>query len=190
MSIIINNNINLSFDYYGNLYVNDTFQLNIENDNKLCLDKGDYHIIETSSKPKVLNIQQKHSTLLHDKITNENSSEEENYYPENSYDEISTDEEINEDNIKQYGQDNHKFVFKHDFPDNTIVNNRNDGDIMSLYDTYIYNGEQLVVKSCSPDNSSIYVLKIYYNGDVYFRQIGSSEKLYKFHVSDDNVEIK
>jgi hypothetical protein len=40
---------------------------------------------------------------------------------------------------------------------------------MALYDTYIYDSNnQLIFKSNSPDDSSIYRLKLYPNGDLYF----------------------
>lgn len=118
------------------------------------------------------------------------------YYPEdndhldnnNDNDNDSDGTEIyDEDNIKMYGQSNLQFSFWTQNIENDIdINERVNGDIMALYDTYIYdNNDNLIFKSSSRDASSIYRIKIYQRGDIFFRPIGYKEMKYKIINEND-----
>lgn len=124
------------------------------------------------------------------------------YYPEDndhfddnddskeSYDD--GNQEIDEENIKLYGYDNQKFTFWNNINDNPIpIFNRKDGDIMALYDVYIYDNDRLIFKSKSADNSSIYRFRINIdeNDDIYFRPIGYTEQQLKLKLNDDESLI-
>lgn len=121
------------------------------------------------------------------------------YYPEDG-DHLNDDQDANnsdsdsdsgnyldEDNIKNYGHNNIKFKFWNNTHNNPIpIYYRNFGDIMALYDVYVYDNNNLIFKSNSSDNSSVYRFKIHTNGDIYFRPIGYSEKKYKLKFTDSN----
>lgn len=203
-------NFNISFDLYGNLYFfNDknTYQVNIDGRNNVVLDRGDYPVIDGSAN--VYKIKHLDENSLKNKIRTENQDNEEHsdgdeedeierndytYYPEDS-DHLHIDdpnmyqqEYINEDIINQYGEHNLPFVFwEPDGLDLTQIKitNRQDCDIMALYDTYIYDvNNRLMFKSHSPDNSSIYVIRIYPTGELYFRPIGNTEKKYILNTNE------
>ena len=195
--------INVSFDFYGNLYFtlnNNTYQLNVDAKNTPYLDQDNYDIIDESTCKlhKFNNYESQYGTLS-EKMQTIINDDTQNYYPEdNSYymldnhsnknsDEDIIDEYIIDEDIeKQYGTFNKKFVFSHN---NSIIpiNMRNNGDICALYDTYIYNDANcLCFKSNSNDEISYYRIRLYNNGDIYFRPIGYSEKLYKLIITNSN----
>ena len=64
------------------------------------------------------------------------------------------------------------------------INEREDGDIMALYDAYIYD-HSLLFKSNSRDGSSICRFRIYTNGDIYFHMIGKPETKFNLYLSND-----
>lgn len=211
----INNNgheITLSFDPYGNLYFehnNKFYQIIISGNDVPILDYGNYSIIKPYKKQfkQIINIdksnplQRKLKKKINDQENNEdNDSDDEyfledhndDYYPEdqdyeNDNEDISDDNiSIDGDTIEKYGEYNYKF----DFWLNEEINiyYREDGDITALYDTYIYDNEQLIFKSHSVDDSSIYRFRIYKNGDIYFRPIGGIEKKYKLE-NNNGLEL-
>jgi hypothetical protein len=121
------------------------------------------------------------------------------YYPEDN-DHLNNEEiinnsedecdEIDEENIKNYGYDNRKFIFWNNTHEHQmLIFNRKNGDVMALYDVYIYNDGKLIFKSNSPDNTSIYRFRINIgnNNDIYFRPIGYSEKKLRLKLNKDNV---
>lgn len=199
----------ISFDIYGNMYIADNYQMSINETNTLYLEYGNYNKIndgQSNSKYYCSISQlQEHSTLLKKSIKDKLNENDENsddtnpahdedsvdYYPENvDMSENSGDSygDIDEDNQKQYGEQNLRFKFWFDSSQtNNLVNERNSGDIMALYDVYMYDNNNLIFKSASQDNSSIYVIKININGDIYFRPIGHNEKKYRIKMSADHT---
>ena len=211
-------NFSINLDVYGNLYfshnkTNITYQLNIDGKNRITLDKGEYKILEPYNK--IYKTKQLDENSLKKKVKNdleENSGSESGsgsedsdskYYPEDAdfideeiIEENSKEEEkkiIDEDLINKYGENNLQFTFWQ--PLATDTNNiniffREGEEIMALYDTYIYDiNNQLLFKSNSPDSSSIYRLRIFPSGEIYFRPIGYSEQRYILEVAnyDDSV---
>jgi hypothetical protein len=228
MNILIEININgnkqsqhlmISFDEYGNLYLNDSanqnqaYQLNISGKNIPYFDFGYYKIIsEYTGKAKTFvaldkdSLKTKIKTEIEREFDNYNSDDEydlENnidYYPEdtdylNNEDENENGDENenengdeNEDDYNE-NEDNHKFTFWTNIINNQFsIFNRENGDIMALYDVYIYKDDKLMFRSNSIDNSSIYRFKINVNGDIHFRPIGHVEK--KFKLELDNCLLK
>lgn len=115
------------------------------------------------------------------------------YYPED-HDHLNENNSDDDDNIsidgdtvEKFGDNNHKFEFWN--TENININNRENGDITALYDTYIYDGDKLVFKSHSIDNSSIYRFRIYKNGDIFFRSIGSTERKCKLDYINNELII-
>ncbi|QKF93740.1 hypothetical protein QKU48_gp0282 [Fadolivirus algeromassiliense] len=201
--------------YLHDIDKNNTYQLNINGKNTPYLEQGNYDIIEkntrnpnkftlldknTSLRAKIKKMQKKHELTQNDE--NDNSDDEydldgdkniPDYYPEDN-DHINNDLEseddiYDEDNINKYGTQNIKFNFWNSSTDiNIEINNRKDGDISALYDTFIYDEyNNLIFKSTSHDEYSIYRIKIFSNGDIFFRPIGYSEHKYKieYNVSGD-----
>jgi len=110
--------------------------------------------------------------------------EELKYFPERNEffetDVVSSDDIIDEDLINSYGYHNLKFNFSHASDDATIpIYNREDGDITALYDTYIYQNDNLCFKSSSRNDESLYTIKVHDNGILYFRPHGFREQQYK-----------
>lgn len=209
-------NFNISLDVYGNLYfshnkTNITYQLNIDGKNKITLDKDNYKIIEQYTKINKIKYLDENS--LKNKMKNNNLEQDGSegsegsdeitdhiYYPEDEgyvidsvLDNQDPDQEvIDEDFINKYGENNLQFTFWQ--PDDSGINIycREDEDIMALYDTYIYDiNNRLLFKSNSPDNSSIYRLRIFPTGEIFFRPIGYSEQKYILKIPEyDESEIK
>jgi len=211
MKIITNNyEINISFDPYGNLYIEHnekTYQVNINGSGIPILDQGSYTIISPYTKEFKQIIQVDKSNPLQKKIKkkleqqedneNNNSDDEyfldehnEDYCPEDQDHIINQDESddnisIDENTIEKYGEHNYKFDFWN--ADQGDVYYREDGDITSLYDTYIYNSDRLIFKSHSINDSSIYRFRIYINGDIYYRPIGGIEKKCKIDYNNNEL---
>lgn len=196
------------------------YQLNISGRNIPHLHFGDYEIItKYSEKIKTFSVLDKNNSLkakIKFKIEKEQNEYEEfeynsdddydldgdnkvDYYPEDndhlnnedSNDDSNDIDIMDEENIKLYGQNNRKFTFWNNTFDNLIpIFDRNDGDIMALYDVYIYNNDKLVFKSNSPDNTSIYRFRINIsNGDIYFRPVGYPEKQFTLNLNNESLEF-
>ncbi len=208
--------MDISFDIYGNLYLHDgnndnngnnTYQVNITGKNIPYCELGDYNIINkyehTLGTFSLLDKENSLKTKVKKKIDEEveyNSDDEYDlegdntidYYPEDSDyvyndDIVDNDDLIDEYNVTNYGYDNLKFEFWSNSISNPIsIYNRCDGDIMSLYDVYIYENSNLIFKSNSSDNSSIYRFRININGYIYFRPVGYPEELYEIILTEDN----
>lgn len=193
--------VNISFDFYGNLYfeLNDkSYQVNIDGQNRPVLDCGDYTIINTSNNITINKFNSiEASNILREKAkkTLEEDGESYDAYTEN-YDYAinknlnnSDNEIIDEDIENQYGNHNKPFNFTNN---NSIIpiNMREFGDICALYNSYIYNGTDVCFISTSSNETSYYVIKVYTNGNIQFRPIGYSEKLYKLVLIDDNLTIQ
>ena len=197
-------NFSISFDVYGKIYFsnnNNEYQVNIDRNNNLILEKDKYDIIDKYDK-QIYKIQNLDENSLKQKIEEDEDynsdevEEEEDYYPEdNEYivvdEPIQNSDEIGEltDTFYDYGEHNLKFLFwSPDITDQIKIYYRKDGDITALYDTYIYDtNNQIIFKSNSPDDSSIYRIKIFPTGDILFRPIGNMEKKYILKVDKDEL---
>jgi hypothetical protein len=114
-----------------------------------------------------------------DHVNNEDNEEVDEIYGNDQY--------IDEDNIKNYGYDNKKFDFWSSGSENIIpILYRKDSDIMALYDTYIYDNNNLIFKSNSPNNDSIYRFRLNTSGEIYYRIIGQVEKKFKLMFNENN----
>jgi hypothetical protein len=187
------------------------YQINITGRNIPYADPGKYTIINNYSK-KINTFHQLQKDLsLKDKVKlkkeqenmddihtlndfedDEYDSDEEYklYYPEeeeyveNEYDSDDSDSDlIDEDNINKYGTDNKQFKFSvYNIDYKLAINNRENGDIAALYDTYIYDNGKLCFKSNSTDSESIYRIKLFDDGKLLFRPIGYQEKYYELYI--------
>lgn len=184
------------FDPFGNMYFDGSeyvnheyfssnelvYRIDISGNNKPYAERGSYKIIKNyenqlgSFKPLVKKAEE-----------DDSSDENPSYYPENE-DHIDDEydyyvEMIDEDNIKKYGENNHEFIFSK--LGNTVpeIHYREDGDIMALYDVYLYD-DNLIFKSISPDNSTIFRFRVY-RDEIYFRPIGEPEKKYILHINSE-----
>jgi hypothetical protein len=210
-------NFSISFDVYGKMYFssnNYEYQVNIDKNNNLIFEKDNYQIIDKYDKP-IYQLQNLDETSLKQKINEEDEEKEkekekedeynsddveteEDYYPEdNDYviiNEPTYSETIHEldDTLYDYGEHNVKFDFWSPGVTGQIkINYKKNGDIMALYDTYIYDiNNQLIFKSNSSDDSSIYRIKVYPTGDILFRPIGNIEKKYNLKVGVNELVLK
>ena len=179
--------------------VNDTFKIIQKNVSKI----GKIKLLDNhrSLKDKVHTELEENRLKLDDFNINDNDLlNEPDYFPEdndhiNIIDEDEDDDNtqcykeiFDEDNVNKYGIDNLEFLF---WGYNDIsVNYREDGDISSLYDTYVYGkGNTLIFKSNSKDENSIFRLMVYQNGDIHFRPISENAKIYHMSINDKNELI-
>jgi hypothetical protein len=99
---------------------------------------------------------------------------------------VDSDHMIDEDLINAYGHYNVKFCFSHLSSDvNVPIYDRENGDVTSLYDTYVYQDGMLCFQSSSRDDESIYTIKIHDDGIIYLRPNGAYEQRYKIIISKD-----
>ena len=200
---------NLYLDSNGKIY-----QVNISNKHVPYLEEGLYNIIKQSTNliKKLTAVDKQNSLRMKIQKKFEKQEDEEafdsddeyylddkneiDYYPEDNdyyHDSDSSEEDngtihndiIDENNINNYGEMNLEFNFMKNDTDTIEINYRENGDVMALYDTYIYNNNKLVFTSHSKDNSSIYRLRI--EGDnIYCRSIGGVEHKYVIKILENN----
>ncbi len=189
-----------SFDLYGSMYLNlnnCAYQLCVDNKNKPYFDLGDYKILDGKT---VL-----FGSIL-DMSTFSDNLPDSNY--EDSDDENS-DYEYNDDpdpfgtvNEKYFPEEkdylfsvpakNHmkkKFYFcKLSDNINIQVNNRNNGDINALYDTFIYQDNKCKFRSKLLGEPPLYVLRVY-EDRIEFRNIYDTNNIQKYNLSFVNENI-
>lgn len=203
-------------DQFGNIYFrhsNSIYQLNVDGKNNIYFEKyneadinkinqkiGKFtNLNDTSLRAKVKQEKEKYKYQLDD--IDEDDEDDENYYDDtyNKYylensniliDENCNDESeefIDEENNKNFGEGNKKFNFYSSVEH--IVDIHDIEKIAALYDTYIYNiHDQLIFKSNSRDNESLYILKIYASGKIFFRPIGAHDKQYKLIINNNELK--
>ena len=205
-----------SFDPFGNLYLENNgkvYQANISGKHILYLEQGLFDIIKSyNSKIKKIDLLDKQNSLkvkIQKKIDRQDDEEmfdsddeyyidnkdeidyhpeDNDYYHDDSDDDDDTYEIIDDDNINRYGDMNSEFSFMNN--DIEIkINYRENGDVMALYDTYIYNNDKLVFCCRSKDDSSIYRLRII-GDNIYFRLIGDREQKYTVKVSNEALDLE
>lgn len=194
----------VSFDNYGNVFLSlneyddKCYQVCVDAKNRLYLDYYDHKIINKnySFDKKFLveqkNLKKKIQEKMESAKEEDDAEEEEIYIPEDEDLYLEGDEEYNDDifDINDgIDEDNDESTFefyKNSQLTTTIQIMERDVSINSLYNTYVYENDSLVsmARSCF----SAYILKIYDNGTILFRPIGSAEQPYKIKV-DGNVEL-
>jgi hypothetical protein len=205
--------VKICFDTYGNLYFdighlkNDNLyfnntnikplhQLNIDGRNKPFTYPGEYKIKDKSSTD-IRNLKLVNNNL--EKLAKDSVE----YYDDDEYDldpipedkyyieeEISDNDNeiIDEEILNKYGDLNKPFNFFNEDPDYVFrVNKREEGEITSLYDTYIYIQDLLGFKSSSPFGESIYILKLNDNNQFIFRPIDGRDTSYKVLLKKDGT---
>jgi len=202
----------ICFDYYGNLYLdgskyNDSsyfkntnsvqymiYQINIDEKNELVAEMGDYKIIDEEFILKKNNIKKfvKNENNLEKKIKmqeNEYFNEDLEYYVIEDDTKENDEYLLDDDSKKNYGIDNVPFIFSESNTTcldkmNIKINHRKNGDICALYDTYIYNDNNLILKSNSYNETSIYRIFIE-NELLKLKLIGESEKKYIITIDEE-----
>jgi len=167
-------NINIYFDNYGNLYLNNGiqhYQINVNNKNQIYAELWDTEFEnDINYNYEELNI----SELMKNEEPDDYLYEDKDYFEEK----IDSDEYIiDEDNINQFGSDNLEFRFMTN-SDLHLVRQKAQPDVSALYDTFIYNNSSLLFCSKSSNEQSIFRI-IIRDGIIFFRPIGYSEKQYK-----------
>jgi hypothetical protein len=198
----------ISFDMYGNLYLtiqDKSYQINVDGKNKPYAEPGEYKILENkkvrlnkirlNDRGITLSNKAQHNIEKNNDVVNEDREEfifpeEQGYTVDNNSDSYG-DDLIDEDNIMKYGEMNKHFDFSHINDSNNIpINNREDGDISALYDTYLYDKSRLCFKSSSKDNQSIYRIRLHNDGTFVFRPIGQREVVYKLYLLSKSGNLK
>jgi hypothetical protein len=181
MSIEINGKtIFISMDEYGNVYFEFNSmisQLNVDRDNNPYADPGNYDIITMNAKIN----KQKLTDDIQEEPTDNDKYVDDDYI-------IELDSDGNE--ILYEDNDNPKFIFH--YSNNEIeINERENGDVSALYDTDIYDlNNILILRATSEDNSSIYKLRILLNGLIYFKCMTCAEFKYKLEINENVLEIR
>lgn len=205
-------NLYFSFD-------DQVFQITVNKINMPIGETGDYSIIddehpklnkfklldeETSLKAKV----KKHKEIIEHGSDEEYDSDGEiidntDYYEEDKFVIDENDDDNNSDSEKEnevivyenklynFGNDNYKFHFSSIGSFDFKINNRLNGDISSLYDTYIYdNDNHLCFKTNGQNNEVMYRLKLFQNGNCVFRSIGCANINYKISYYRDQNRLE
>lgn len=185
---------NLEFDYYGNVYFSfggRVYQLNVDGRNHLQLLDGDYHILGTHEDTKLMVPSQGMSLNKKIREEREESDDDENddddpFIEDRDYwNEDSDSEDIlfDEDNMARYGLSNQPFIFWSTGDQKIPVNYRQHGDISSLYDTYVYRYDDILFRSSSRNEQSIYRLVIR-DDALLFRTPGETGSMYRLSTDD------
>lgn len=178
----INHDVEISFDYYGNIYFElygETYQLDIDKNNDPILDIGDYEIYRDGSSINILTFDQladMRQSKMNDKYNeadeeddeedesqkkydDEDFLENENDYKYNDEFDDESDNEYEDNNYytfedieNKYGTGNKRFRFSSNFTENIGISLRKNGEICALYNSYIYKNEELCFRSESSDD--------------------------------------
>lgn len=190
----------MNFDEYGNLYIETgkkIYQINVSGKNIPYAETGLFTNLGVSNLP-VKQFEIDNEDLLKKKIQDEDSDDSDidpdnanpEINPEFDENELSDDNEsIDEEQLKNYGTLHKKFIFwinGKKSNNQKYIFKRLNGDVMALYDTYIYHDELLYFASDSPYNDVIYRINIHTNGYVFFKPIGYQEKCYKLILNNNH----
>ncbi|AYV78239.1 MAG: hypothetical protein Edafosvirus7_31 [Edafosvirus sp.] len=200
----------ISFDKNGNVYIdvnNSTYQINVDRNHKPYCDKGNYEIKKLETQPKIgklvptnskyslkgktiQKIEKDKQELLDDELDNENENNQENheriYFHEDSqyFEDIELDP--NEDDDEEM---NEYFSFSSNNME-IPINERENGDILALYDTLIFNDERICLKTKlllgSDDIVPLYRLQMYASGKCFFRPIGDKDTQYYLKINQND----
>lgn len=185
-------NFNIYFDNGGNVYLkyNDKFyDININNDNKILLE---YINLDVS------NLNKNNITFGKLKLVCDASSLKGKIQKE-----IIKNEGLEElDEIDTYLYENKEFTEYYDnLSDNEnnfdekvkFIGNSDDinfldyNNSLALYDTLLYDIDNIYFKTLFINIQPCYRLKIYKNGYIYFRPLGEIEQIYKLTIVDNEL---
>jgi len=198
--------MDISFDKYGNLYLDSTkisndpyfekppkyniHQINVDGKNRPYIESGDFEIV-SESKNSIKNLKLVNDNNFKKRVT-DSVKDYESYFPEEEeYDyNLPNSEEytIDEDSINKYGEDNLQFTFISTHI-STPIYERKYGDVCALYDTYYYRAKRLQFISKSSVGDSIYRLNLYSNGSLFFRLLGSRNREYRVIIDKEGHMI-
>ncbi len=185
------------------------YQISVNSKGELVAETGDYtilndvdvdlkaiHLYEQGHKLRKKTLQNLEDEEIAQERATEDGHEDEleskYYIEEQEYfqddDNFSDDQNtaiVDEENEKKFGHINKPFIFSSQNSACVIpVYNRNNGDICSLYDVYIYKANRIGFKSGSADDSSIYRIKLFDDGNFYFREVVNQDTKYKASLSN------
>ena len=159
-------NIKVCVDVNGNLYFeynNTMYQLNVDKNDEPYFEQNNFNVIEIEDiKPSVNKLVKSNKFISNEYIVEDNGYDfDSNNYYEYCFD----DEEVI------------PFIF-YDNNSSIIVEHRKGGEYNALYDTFIYktindNAPELIFRTQSSDNLSIYRVVLYTGGKFCFRAIGN-----------------
>ncbi len=193
-------NLTVFLDSNGNLYLSKEgntdkiFQINVDNKNGIYCDLGNYDVIAGGKQMinQLVFYEDKENLNGNNDDNNDNNDDNdekpENYFPEdNNYEEIYDD--VIDSDEKDGDDDDGKFLFfASDEKIDMQINNRNNGDILALYETLIYDNYKLIFKTTQTKMPIIYRLFLYKTGTCEFRPIGYKSTKYKI-IIDKNDDI-
>lgn len=194
-------NVGIKFDVYGNLYLDTTtvdktyfvsgpkhnlHQVCINGDNTLSVESYNYNIIgKVDDQFKDISLLQKHIVGEFEylnEIGQGHIDEHHEYCVEEEEEEdFENGKIIDEDVVSKYGYDNYEFNFSSSKKDIEVVKIEEEC-IVALYDTYVYEGTDLVFSSIAKYSDSIYKITIRDNC-VCLRPIGYMEKYYQICIN-------
>ena len=204
----------IKFDDHGNLYFelgsNDifkdkeltTYQVDIDGKGDLVIDLSDYKILDVDSSSSNLgriHVDKTKKTDAHEFMDKEDSDAEdegaedvdpygsvdEKYYPEEKgyFYSIPTDDYIQS-----------RFFFCQSHNNIIPINKRNNGDVLALYDTHLYDdSNNLSFRSKLLGEPPLYIVKIYKNGIITYREtcnVEGNKHYYLFLNPENNIELK
>lgn len=192
------NELDFFFDNKGNAYLkykDKISQIGVDKDNMPYCEKGEY-IINGEYEEKIEQMYEDtykdESHEEHDEIRSDDGVLDEDY-DENVY--CSVDDDI------YYEEKNHyysistknlsatKFYFCSTGA-NVDIFKIKDSNILALYDTFVFTNNDCIYRSKLLGEPPLYVLKVYNNGNIGFRDMCSStDKYYKIIIENDNVNI-
>lgn len=181
--------VNVHVDFHGNLYLElhgKLFQLNIDENDEPYFDVNDYRVIKYEP------------SIVYGKIVKSGKFYDDTYFPENNGHTLL---KINDDMYDEFNEydllcGNDTFEF-YDCDSGITVSSRINGEILALYDTFIYddNNEtltpKLVFQTKLRYETCIYRVSLYTSGKFFFRPIGCfMEKKYELYIVNDNISVK
>lgn len=194
--------VRVSFDNFGNLYFEsseEVYQININSEGAPTAEPGDYSIKEIDTK-EVSNFQPIHNKLESrakeelDRDIYFYFKEEKEFYEEEEEDSGESNRSLefqDDDLLEKFGEDNLEFKFSAINPKyQPPIHSRTNGEVSSLYETFLYSDEKLCFKSCSKDNSALYRINLHLTGSFWIRAFGNRERLYEVVKTESGFEFR
>lgn len=196
----------VNFDTCGNTYIeynSKVYQICISKKNDIYLDYADYsilstespeygHIIESSSES---NNTERVADVIEPEDDHNDYSDDENYDENDPYGAVGDNYYIEEKNymfsVPTSDYSTPQFYFcKASGTNDILVNQRNNGDVNALYDTFIYNNEKCTFRSKLIGEPPFYVVKLY-DDHISLRDIYDINncKYYKIVFDGSNINL-
>jgi len=188
-----NGNAYIDLSYYSGLFDNVQFlvyQICVDGNNNIMFDPHEYPIIYNNEIKLGKFVEEDIEEEKDDK--NEDNNCEEYMENVNPYDLVSTKYYYEEKKSCYFldleDDETSYFTFYNNSNDNGInIENRENGDILSLYDTLIYQNSTNIFRSKLIGDAPLYILKLYDNGTIQFRELIdiNNEEEYYISIDDD-----